>query len=772
MKRLIFSMAVAAAILTGCGNSGPLPVRGGNSDLQFKALAPSWDEAVPLGNGVVGTLVWQRDSVLRFSLDRTDLWDLRPMDSIAGDNNRFAWVVEQVRKGDYLPVQKKFDHPYDQLAAPAKIPGAALEFTGIPGTVDSVRLYLANALCQANWNNGIQMQTFVHANEPLGWFEFRNLPDSIVPAIIAPKYSEDTSTAGDNAQSGPSLLRLGYPQGDITSTDGLVTYHQPGYDGFAYDVAVRWERDGSTLRGVWSVTSSASDVNAVDVTASALERGINADYADHMKYWNSFYAQSSVSLPDSVLQKQYDNEMYKFGSASRSYSSPISLQAVWTADNGLLPPWKGDYHHDLNTQLSYWPAYTGNHLDEGLGYINTLWNQRDTYKEYTRTYFGTEGMNVPGVCTLDGKPLGGWIQYSMSPTVGAWLGQHFYLHWKYSADSAFLAQRAYPFMKDIATYLEQISAVDDKGVRRLPISSSPEVFDNSINAWFSDMTNFDTALMKFAFNAAGEMADSLSLADEAARWRHDGSQLPALSLDADSALAIAPGFPYKTSHRHFSHSMAIHPLGLIDWSDSDDSRRIITATLDALEKAGPDYWCGYSYSWMGNMRARALDGEGAARALRTFAECFCLPNTFHVNGDQSGAGKSQFTYRPFTLEGNFAFAAGIQEMLLQSHTGVIRVFPAIPSSWHNVAFDNLRAMGAFLVSARKTDGTVSNITVRSEKGGQLRLAIPKGHSVSAVNGAEVNPAAITAAPSLPEANGLLTLPTKPGDTLTITLRAN
>ena len=90
-------MAVAAAILTGCGNSGPLAVRGGNSDLQFNALARSWDEAIPLGNGVVGALVWQRDSVLRFSLDRTDLWDLRPMDSIAGDNNRFAWVVEQVR---------------------------------------------------------------------------------------------------------------------------------------------------------------------------------------------------------------------------------------------------------------------------------------------------------------------------------------------------------------------------------------------------------------------------------------------------------------------------------------------------------------------------------------------------------------------------------------------------------------------------------------------------------------------------------------------------
>ena len=95
-----------------------------------------------------------------------------------------------------------------------------------------------------------------------------------------------------------------------------------------------------------------------------------------IKYW----AASSISVPDTLLQKQYDNEMYKFGSASREDSYPISLQAVWTADDGNLPPWKGDYHHDLNTQLSYWPAYTGNHLSEGLGYLNTLWSQRDNFK--------------------------------------------------------------------------------------------------------------------------------------------------------------------------------------------------------------------------------------------------------------------------------------------------------------------------------------------------------------------------------------------------------
>ena len=115
-------------------------------------------------------------------------------------------------------------------------------------------------------------------------------------------------------------------------------------------------------------------------------------------------------------------------SLCRLYGLPITVNS---------PPWKGDYHHDLNTQLSYWPTYTGNHLTEGLGYLNTLWNQRDVYKEYTRQYFETDGMNVPGVCTLLGVPMGGWIQYSMSQTAGAWLAQHFYLHWKYSMDRDF-----------------------------------------------------------------------------------------------------------------------------------------------------------------------------------------------------------------------------------------------------------------------------------------------------------------------------------------------
>src|SRR5690606_30127922 len=172
------------------------------------------------------------------------------------------------------------------------------------------------------------------------------------------------------------------------------------------------------------------------------------------------------------------------------------------------------------------------------------------------------------------------------------------------------------------------------------------------------------------------------------------------------------------------HLMAIHPLSLIKWEDGEKSQTVIKNSIALLDKIGPDYWCGYSYSWLGNLKARAKDGEGAATALEIFAKAFCLPNSFHANGDQTKSGYSKFTYRPFTLEGNFAFAAGLQEMLLQSYAGFIEVMPAVPAAWQDISFKQLRAEGAFLVDARKRNGKKSEIIIVSEKGVTTRLKLP------------------------------------------------
>lgn len=713
---------VLLVLLLNCTNNHTWEKKYSDSDLNFTALAKSWDEGIPLGNAVVGSLVWERDSMLRMSLDRIDLWDLRPTDSLSGDNYKFSWVKEQIEKGDYLPVQKKFDWPYDNSAAPSKIPGASIEFPSL-GTVDSVRLYLQNALCEVQWSNGVKLHTFVHANRPIGWFVFEGLPSSMTPVIIPPVYSKGQVGITDPV-TGQDLALLGYQQGKVEERSGMAVYRQKGWNDFEYEVVVKWKNEGGKCTGVWSVTSTLCEEKAMDEAEKAFERGWAVDYQEHLTFWKDYWKQSSVTLPDEVLQKQYDNEMYKFGSVAREDSYPISLQAVWTADNGKLPPWKGDFHHDLNTQLSYWPSYTGNHLKEEMGYLNTLWNQRNTYREFTKQYFEKEGLVVPGVCTLTGEAMGGWIQYSMSQTTSAWLAQHFYLHWKYSADDDFLRERAYPFIKESAVFLEQQTEINQEGKRVLRYTSSPEIFDNSLKAWFKNMTNYDLALTAFLFKIAAEMAQCLELPDEASHWMKLYTQLPDFSLDKEGALAFAEGTPYEESHRHFSHAMAFHPLGLLNWEEGGKSQAIIKATIDKMKQCGPQWWTGYSYAWFANMKARTFDGEGAYKDLKTFAECFCLPNTFHVNGDQSGTGKSNYQYRPFTLEGNFAFAAGVQEMLLQSHTDTLRIFPAIPEAWKDVAFDGLRAQGAFVVSAERKEGKTVSVEIISEKGKNLLMVSP------------------------------------------------
>jgi alpha-L-fucosidase 2 len=525
---------------------------------------------------------------------------------------------------------------------------------------------------------------------------------------------------------GQDLRRLGYVQGTVKESPGKLVYRQEGAPGFYYLVSVEWSVKGSTLTGSWSVSSSLSDQkgqpDAASVTADAPD--YSRALTGHKEWWHDFWAKSDIRVPDKILQKQWYLEQYKFGSAARADAPPISLQAVWTADNGKLPPWKGDFHNDLNTQLSYWPAYSSNHLDLEEGYLNWLWDIKPAAERYTRAYFGVGGLNVPGVATLTGEPMGGWIQYSFGPTVSAWLSQHFYLHWRYTLDRKFLTDRAYPYLSSVAQFLDEFSVKDSNGLRKLPLSSSPEIHDNSPEAWFSQTTNFDIGMIRFVFSKSAELADELGKTSEAAKWKSILQEWPDFASDS-TGLNFAPGQRYQESHRHFSHLVGWHPLGVIDWSAGPEQQQIITRTLRNLEKFGPDWWCGYSYSWAGNLYARAFDGERAATALRDFATCFTLPNSFHVNGDQTKSGKSKFLYRPFTLEGNFAFASGLQEMLIQSHTGIIRVFPAVPASWKEASFKNLRAEGAFLVSAELKNGKIIRIEILAEKDGICRFADPE-----------------------------------------------
>ncbi|MGK2860837.1 MAG: glycosyl hydrolase family 95 catalytic domain-containing protein [Chitinophagaceae bacterium] len=689
-------------------------------NLVFDSLAKRWDEGIPLGNGWLGVLIWQKENKIRLSLDRVDLWDDRPMPEI--DKLKFSWVVDQVKKGQYDTVQKLGDEPYEKYAAPTKIPGAALEFNLEKiGKVISNQLDIKTGLSEIKFENGIVFNNYIHAARQVGFFGFENLPANLIePALMIPNYNTGKAGSTGNSVEGIGLERLGYKKGNVSRTHNSIRYHQPTWNNNYYEVLVKWYRlPGNRLIGQWTITNNKPAVlNDPDFKLKE-----PTGWPSHIKWWNDYWSRSSVSLPDLLLEKQYYLEMYKFACVARSNTPPISLQAIWTADNGNLPPWKGDFHHDLNTQLSYWPGYTGNHLDLTASYTNWLWKVKDVNKDWTKRYFSAEGLNVPGVTTISGKEMGGWIQYSMSPTTAAWVAQHFYWQWKYSIDNKFLKERCYPWVNEVERFMAEMlnKEKDENNKAKLPLSSSPEYHNNSIKAWFNVFTNYDLSLLKSFYDFGAEIS-ATAYDRRPNEWLGVRMSLPDLNVN-ETGLTVAPGHNLDESHRHLSPYMAIYPLCLLN-IDDDSDKDIIEKSINHIETKGTDQWCGYSFSWMACIYARARQAEKAVKQLQIFANNFCSPNSFHLNGDQKGGQYSSFTYRPFTLEGNFAFAQGIHELLFQTRKGIIEIFPAVPVSWRNVSFKTLRTEGAFLVSANKENGVLSQVSVTAEQGGKIKMKNP------------------------------------------------
>lgn len=712
MKKLILPLMAVIAGLPAFAQLKP------SHNLVFPALAARWDEAIPLGNGMLGALVWEKAGRLRLSLDRVDLWDERPVLDLK--KYSYQWVEQQVLAKQYDTVQRAMDEPYEAIPWPTKLPGAGLEFSlENLGSVTRNELDLASALNTVTFSSGVTAHFYVHASRQTGYFSFENLGTAAFqPELTVPGYNTGRERGSSNSVEGLGLEKLGYPAGAITRTESSIHYRQPTAQGKYYEVKVNWKRfPGNKVIGQWTISNNKPA--QLPELNTALKEPTGWD--SHIAWWKRFWSKSAVSLPDTLLEKQYYRDMYKLGAAARKGAPAISLQAVWTADNGNLPPWKGDFHNDLNTQLSYWPAYTGNHLQEAETFTDWLWNIRPASRQMTEDYFKVKGLNVPGVATITGIPMGGWIQYSLSPSSGAWVSQHMYWQWKYSMNKQLLQTRVYPWLQESAAFLENITRLVN-GVRRLPLSSSPEYHDNSIRAWFTDWTNYDLSLAHFLFGAASETSTAMGKPAEAAHWDAVRKQLPALDAD-EYGLSVAPGERLDGSHRHFSQYMAIYPLALLQVGKAEDAE-IIKRSLRRIEEKGTRAWVGYSFAWMACIYARAKEADSAVKHLRIFASNFVSANSFHLNGDQKGGQYSSFTYRPFTLEGNFAFAHGVHELLMQQQGDVLEIFPALPGSWKNVSFTDLRAEGAYLVSASVVNGKPAAVKVHAEKGGVLRIRLP------------------------------------------------
>lgn len=699
--------------------------------LILQAPITRWDEAIPLGNGHMGGLLWGEGDTLRLSLDRGDLWDTRTPEMLQREDWNWATLRRLKEAGDHKTMVEMFDVPYDRVPYPTKLPGGRLEFILPPGTtIRSFALDLAQAEGRVDLG-GERVEAFYSATADIAMLRFDG-PEPVV-RIVRPD----------------GLNKLGYPPADFAaetdSASGILVRSmvQPCVAGKAYAVVIASARIGDRTEMAVSVLGSGGDINSAPEclhiarsrARDALAEGYDRMRSDHRTWWADFWKTSSVTIPDRALQNHYDLVKYFYGAASAPGAPPIPLQGVWTADNGDLPPWKGDYHNDLNTQMTYLAYFDAGLFEQGESWLRFNTSLLPTYRQVAKRIYDLDaGAVIPGVMTIDGKPMGGWAMYSLSPTNGAWIAQSFYLHWQYTRDDRFLREWAYPFCSEIATALRALAPRNETGVRRLPLSSSPEIYDNSLKAFLPPNSNYDLALMRFIFAACAEMADAKGDAAAARQWRETLDELEPLDVDpATGSLTFARGLPYDESHRHFSHAMAVHPLSLVDVYTGDEQRRTVEGTIGQIDEHGTQAWVGYSFSWFACMCARAGQADRALDYLTKYL-CFTGRNGFHLNGDQSGRGLSGFTYRPFTLEGNFLAMQAVHEMLIQSHgsvgelgSSVVRIFPATPAAWGDVSFRDLRAQGGWKVSATRRGGRTVRVEITAEPGcGSLRLHDPFG----------------------------------------------
>ena len=694
---------------------------------QTKAIE-NWDEALPIGNGKIGCLIYG-DGKMRFSVDRVDLWDSRQSPATKEEGFNYANMIKLLEDGteqSWQEYTRLFDNVYTDEAYPTKITAGriTLDFgvktENITSLVDITKAIATVEIPESQ----IRIESFASATKFIGVARIygKYAIDINIPAYISAGRSKEE-------QENPLLRKklLAYPLAEIIRDGEFIYYDQKTFTDFRYGI-VAMKKELDTYSELYFTIATNKDGDdfiskAKDELISAYNIGYDALKDEHINWWKKYWAKSEISIGDDLLEKVYYRSYYLFASTSRKGFFPMPLQGVWTADNDAIPPWRGDYHHDTNTELSYQSFLKANRLPEGEVFIDYLWNLRDEYRKLARDFYGVKGLLLPSSSTIDGKPMGGWPQYALSPTMTIWAAQSFDEYYLYTGDKKFLRTKAYPFFKEVGEAIYGLFK-EEKGKLYLPLSSSPEIHDNRRESYLKPNSNFDLALIIYLYKTLSRYCDILNKKKD--KYEKILSKLDKIALQKGVVMIDSTEI-LTESHRHFSHLMCLYPLHLINY-DSDENKRIYEASLLNIEKYGSGMWIGFSFAMCAQIYAMAYKGNAAYEKLYQFANGFVSENGFHLNGDFKNFGYTTFHYRPFTLESLFGYCDALQEMLLQDHQGYLDLFPAIPDAWkkQKVSFKNFRSYGGVLVNAELEKGVMKKISLSIHRKMNVKIKNPFG----------------------------------------------
>ncbi len=785
-RKAMHSLFVPALfLLASAGLSANVAAESAKEDrpaqrLWYRQPANKWEEALPLGNGRLGAMVFGTVPKERLALNEESLWAGAPLDvypeGFAGHLKELQRLVLEGRidEARQLGVEKMTQSPtsfrsYEPLADLIVAMGHGSDVTQYRRELD-----LETGVARVSYRaDGIRWEREVlisAVDDVLAVRLGADKPGKLNAKVRLTRAKDMKVTAvdGHRLHMDGQIVDVAAPEGPEDNPGGSG----PGGPHMRFAGRLLVRTAGGTVQADGDVLAIANADEAIILFTAAtdfsldkmdfnrtIDPGRQAEaildevarkswaqlQRDHAAEHGSYFNRVSLDLGgqpandalptderlEAVKKGGADNGLmtlyFQYGryllmsSSRRPGRLPANLQGIW--NHHMWAPWEADYHLNINLQMNYWPADLCN-LSETMEPLAD-WFARVTEKGRisARRLYNARGwvaftaVNLFGRTTPSGSTRASQFQNGvLDPLAGAWMAMTLWRHYEFTGDRDFLDRCAYPVLKGAGEFLLDYLMQDQDGMLVVVPSTSPE------NSYIHPQTGaalritrgstYHTTIVRVVLQAVIEGSRVLNR-DAAFREKLEAAvaKLPAFRVGKDGTIQewIEDYKEREPTHRHVSHLIGLHPFSLITPSDP----ALFEAADKTLERRGFGGDVGWSNAWKSCFFARLRNGNQAHWYLNRLIGRNAFPNL--MNGCWPG--------RVFQIDGNFAGATGIAEMLLQSHDGTVHLLPALPAAWKDGSVSGLRARGGFLVDIAWRNGRVVSYRIEATRHATLKLRV-------------------------------------------------